>query len=450
MVAEPGATEAGAVDPVATAFAQLVALPDETHAAIVADLSEPQRRELASRWSAWALPGQLAPPGDWLVWMIRAGRGFGKTRAGAEWVSALARTRPDARIALVGAIADDVRRVMIEGESGLLSVARDDERPVWKRSSGEVTFDSGAIAQVFSAETPDKLRGPQHHAAWCDELAKWRRGAETWDNLMLGMRLGERPRVMVTTTPQPSALMRRIMALPGLVETRGRTRDNPHLPMSFVAAMEAQYGATRIGRQELDGELIEDLAGALWSRAALDACRLAEAPELVRVVIGVDPPAGSATGRGDACGIVAVGLGRDDLGYVIEDASVQATSPEGWARAVAACAARHDADRVVAEKNNGADMVRSVLNAADTRLPIQLVHATRGKVARAEPVAMLYEARRVKHIGAFRALEDEMCGLVMGRAYRGPGRSPDRADALIWALHELMLTRRGKAQARVL
>lgn len=419
--------------------------PDEQREAY-RGLTLVQRREWLQRWSLWAHPGQLAPPGDWRVWLIQAGRGFGKTRAGAEWVSEIARTVPDARIALVGATIDDARRVMVQGTSGLLSVARAGERPVFRASALEVAFDNGARASLYSAQAPEGLRGPEHDAAWCDELAKWGKGGEAaWDNLMLGLRRGDRPQTLVTTTPKPTRLMKRVRALSGLVETHGRTRDNPHLPDSFVTAMTETYGETRLGRQELDGELIADAEGALWTRAMIEACRVAAVPALVRVVVGVDPPAGEA---GDACGIVVAGLGADGRGFVIEDASVVRASPERWARAVAAAAARHGADRVVAEANQGGAMVKSVLLAADAGLPVTLVHASRGKSARAEPVAALYERGRVAHAGAFPALEDELCGIMAGGGYAGPGRSPDRADALVWALTALMLGRRGEAGVR--
>ena len=398
-------------------------------------------------WDAWAHDGQLAPPGDWGIWLIRAGRGFGKTRAGAEWVSAVARANPECRIALVGGSIDEVRRVMVEGPSGLLAVAHAAERPGMKLVGGVLRFANKAEAHVYSAASPEGLRRPEHHFAWADELGKWRArsGSAAWDNLRMGLRLGERPRMLVTTTPRPTALMRRVMALDGLVQTLGRTRDNPHLPASFVGAMIADYGGTRLGRQELDGEMVEDVAGALWTRALIEGGRVRAVPALVRVVVGVDPPAGT---DGDACGIVAVGLGVDARGYVIEDASVVGASPEGWARAVVACAARHDAERVVAEVNQGGAMVASVLRAVDAALPVRGVHATRGKAARAEPVAALYEQGRVCHVGAFPALEDELCGLVAGGRYEGPGRSPDRADACVWALSELMLGRRGGVGVR--
>lgn len=439
-------TRGGGNDPTAEIIDRLIALPPRERRSALLAMTPMQRREFRDRWAAWAHAGQLAPPGDWRVWLIRAGRGFGKTRAGAEWIGALARSMPEARVALVGATPDDVREVMIEGPSGLIALAREHEPLEWRATTGVVRWPNGATASVYAASGPEKLRGPEHHLAWCDELGKWGRGGEAaWDNLMLTMRLGDRPRVLVTTTPRPTRLMRRVMALPGVVETRGSTRDNPHLPDSFVAAMTESYAGTMLGRQELEGELIDEVTGALWTRGLIEARRAAAMPDAVRVVIGVDPPAGTG---GDACGIVAVALGADGRGYVLEDASVTGATPEGWARAVAACAARRGADRVVAEKNQGGEMVRSTLLAADAVLPVTLVHASRGKAARAEPVAALYEAGKAWHVGAFPALEDELCGLSAGGGYEGPGRSPDRADALVWALTELMLGRRGAVGVR--
>jgi phage terminase large subunit-like protein len=436
--------------PAIDVIAALAALSEAERGPFIRSLPVPVQRELAERWvGGWAQGGQVPPvAGDWRIWLIRAGRGFGKTRAGAEWVTAVAGTDGGAEIALVGATAAEVRRVMIEGPSGLRAVAKTGQTPRYTVSRGEIRWPSGAVSRIYSADAPDQLRGPEHSAAWCDELAKWRRGDAAWDNLMMGMRRGAQPRVVVTTTPRPTGLMKRLLRAHGLVETRGATRDNPFLPAVFVDHVEDAYGGTALGRQELDGEMIEDLAGALWSRARIEASRGAAPEGLVRVVVGVDPPAGSDAGAGDACGIVAVGCDGDGLGYVLEDASVAATSPEGWARAVAECAARHRADRVVAEANQGGQMVRSVLLAADVALPVTLVRASRGKVARAEPVATLYERDRVRHCGRFVALEDEMCGLVAGGGYHGPGRSPDRADALVWALSELMLGRRARAGVR--
>jgi phage terminase large subunit-like protein len=424
----------------------LATLPEKRRIAEFYKLDPLTRHGLLLDFAVWAHPGQVAPAGDWRVWLIRAGRGFGKTRAGAEWVAAYARAHPKAHIALVGATRDDVRRVMVEGESGLLTVTQGDGTPSWSPHTGEFTFASGAVATIYSAGQPGVLRGPQHHAAWCDELAKWRHGDAAWDNLVMGLRQGEAPRIVVTTTPAPNPLMRKVMALPDCVETRGSTRHNRYLPAAFLAAMEADYGGTRLGRQELDGELLDDHEGALWTRAVLDAARWREVlPVFRRVVVAVDPP---ASADGDACGIVAAALGWDGFAYVLEDASVAGASPGGWARAVAACAERHRADRIVAEKNQGGDMVEHVLRGAGATLPVRLVHASRGKLARAEPVAALYEQGRVRHADDLPALEDELAGMVVGGVYRGPGRSPDRADALVWALTELMLGVAKQAQVR--
>ncbi|WP_425229243.1 DNA-packaging protein [Sphingomonas sp.] len=422
-------------------------LPADLRMKAVMRLTPAQRRGLLLDWRGWAMPGQAPPDGAWRVWLLRGGRGFGKTHSGAAWVVAQARATPKLRIALLAASLDEARAVMVEGESGLLNLAASAERPQWLRDNGELRFTNGSIATIYSAAAPDKLRGPQHHYAWCDELAKWRYGNAAWDNLMMGLRLGTHPQVVVTTTPRPTALVRRVMALPDCVQTRGSTHDNLYLPGSVVAALEADYGGTRLGRQELDGELLEDHEGALWTRAMLDRCVDADVPVLRRVIVAVDPPA--STG-GDACGIVAAGVDADGIAWVLEDASVQGASPGGWARAVAGCAARAGADRVVAEANQGGDMVTHVLRGADAGLPVKLVHASRGKLARAEPVAHLYEREQVRHAGAFPELCDELCGMVVGGVYAGPGRSPDRADALVWALTELCLGgRQGEAAVRV-
>ena len=418
-------------------FADMGALGAADWRRLMRKLSRAQKKEIIARWYGAENDGQREPAGDWRIWLIQAGRGFGKTRAGAEWVSEVARDMPGARIALVGATIADGQRVMIEGPSGLIAVKRDHEKMRWSAGRRELLFDSGAVATLYSAEAGEELRGPEHHAAWCDELAKWRRGVVAWDNLMLGMRLGERPRVLVTTTPRTNDVMRRVKAAPGLEETFGRTRDNLHLPESFVEAMLASYGGTRLGRQELDGELLADVEGALWSRALVEACRV-DADSVgkpVRVVIGVDPP---ATSEGDACGIVVAALLRDRRLAVVEDASVEKASPARWAQAVAAAAARWGADRVVAESNMGGEMVTGTLRAADCALPVVPVHASVGKARRAEPVALAYERGQVVHAGMFGELEDQLCGFQVGGGYAGPGRSPDRADACVWALAELL------------
>jgi phage terminase large subunit-like protein len=387
-------------------------------------------------WSWWRRPEQVPPDNDWRVWLTLAGRGFGKTRMGAEWVREQAERDGSLRIALVGATLGDVRQVMIEGRSGLLSIAPDATRPNFEPSLRKLSWPNGAEATLYSAGEPDSLRGPEHHIAWCDELAKWDRAEDTWNNLSLTLRLGNRPQIAATTTPRAVPLVRRLITEKGVALTRGLMEENKsQLPRVWRGAMRDQFCGTRFERQELDGELIEDAAGALWSRALIEACRVDAVPEMKRIVIGVDPPASL---DGDACGIVVVGRGVDDKLYVLADCSVHGSSPEAWARAVANAAMVWNADRVVAEGNNGGNMVESTLRAADIFMPIRRVHATHGKFARAEPVAMLYEAGKAHHVRGFPALEDELCGMISG-GYAGPGRSPDRADALVWAATELML-----------
>jgi phage terminase large subunit-like protein len=437
---------------------------DEGLAAWVEALPAAVGERLKADWWWQAHRGQRAPEGDWTVWLLMAGRGFGKTRAGAEWVSEMARgshtPHPPAasrrappsprrgeglRIALVGGTREDVVKVMIEGPSGLIRVARPDEEARWLPSRNLLEFSSGATAFVYSAEAPEGLRGPEHHFAWADELAKWpAHGADRcWDNLTMGLRLGDMPRCAVTTTPKPVPLLKRVMALPGTQITRGRTEENAHLPGAFVEWMRTTYGGTRLGRQELDGELIEDAEGTLFPRAVLEAARTDPRPyalpqagegEIMRVVVGVDPPASTE----GTCGIVVCGGGADGMLHVLADASVPGATPERWARVVADAAEGWGADRVIAEKNMGGDMVGDVLRNADVHLPVRLVSASRGKSARAEPVAALFESGRAKLAGRFPQLEDELAGLLIGGGYVGPGRSPDRADACVWAMTALM------------
>lgn len=426
---------------------ELASWPPEKLDALLDQLGEAGRETLLHDWEVHARPDQLPPPGDWRIWLMLAGRGFGKTRSGAEWVRAVAERDGGARIALVGATLMEARSVMVEGESGLLAIAPRWDRPIWHPALKRLIWKSGAQAMLYGAAEPESLRGSQFTHAWADELAKWPYAEAAWDNLMLGLRLGDQPRVLATTTPRPVPLLRRLVGQPGVVTTRGRTHDNRmHLARGFLAAMEEDYGGTALGRQELDGELIDEPEGALWTRALIERCRVRRDAlwndgdsAFSRVVVAVDPPASAG---GDACGIIVAGLGVDGIGYVIEDATVSGLSPDGWAARVVATAARHGADRVVAEANNGGAMVESVLRAAEADLPVRLVHASRSKSARAEPVAALYERGRVRHIGAFPALEDQLCGMMIGGGYEGPGRSPDRADALVWAFAALMLGRR--------
>ena len=432
----------------------LLKLPSAERQKGLRKLNAAERRELQWHWMLWARDGQLPPLGNWRIRLICAGRGFGKTRAGAEWVREIAKRHPDARIALVGASLGEVRAVMVEGESGILACSPPHRRPAFEPSLRRLTWPNGAQATLYSAGEPDSLRGPQHSHAWCDEIGKWdmagERALQSWDNLLLGLRLTERSRALATTTPRAVPLVRRLLgeAEDGSVAvTRGSSHGNrANLPESYLADIDRRFGGTLLGRQEIGGELIEDIEGALWSRALLESCReeAASAPER-RVVIGVDPPASAG---GDACGIVVCAEGEDGIARVLADCSVRKPSPEKWARAVAMAAREWKADRVIAEANNGGEMVRSVLHAADIALPIKLVHASRGKTARAEPVMTLYESGRVRHVGQLPELEDELCGLMAGGGYEGPGRSPDRADALVWALSELMLGRKAEPRVR--
>jgi predicted phage terminase large subunit-like protein len=390
---------------------------------------------LLGDWRVWARASQLPPEGDWRIWLLLAGRGFGKTRSGAEWVRAQAESGAASRIALVAPTARDARLVMVEGESGLLAIAPDTMRPVFEPSKRQLTWPNGAIATLFSADEPDRLRGPQFDAAWCDELAAWRY-PQAWDMLMMALRLGTNPRVVVTTTPKPVKLVRALLASPDCAVTRGGTRDNAgNLAPGFLAAILKQYEGTRLGRQELDAELLEDMPGALWSRDAIERARIDEAPVLRRVVVAIDPAA-SAGEDADETGIVVAALGQDSHGYVLDDLSGR-YSPHDWAsRALEAYRARR-ADRIVAEVNNGGAMVEATLRVLDAGVSYKPVHASRGKLARAEPVAALYEQGRIHHVGAFPALEDQMCAFTGGPLVHLA--SPDRVDALVWALSELML-----------
>jgi phage terminase large subunit-like protein len=401
---------------------------------------------LARDWRLLARPEQLPPDGGWRNWLILGGRGSGKTRAGAEWVQdqvMKAGRRTDLRIALVAETLGDAREVMIDGASGLSRIARR-MRPDVEISRRRLVWPNGAIAQIFSSEDPESLRGPQFHLAWCDELAKWKHADETFDMLQFALRLGEHPRQVVTTTPRPVPLLKRLMTDDGTALTRMATAANAaHLAPGFLDALAARYGGTRLGRQELDGELIEDRPDALWKRARLDEIVVKLAEPLRRIVVAVDPPAGGANA---CCGIVVAGLKENGQAVVLSDCSVDGAGPAGWALAVVSAFRRFEADRVVAEINQGGDMVRAVLEGIEARLPVTTVRATRGKFLRAEPVAALYEQGRVVHAGRFPELEDQMCDF--GPEGLSNGRSPDRLDALVWALTALMLEGGGEPRIR--
>jgi phage terminase large subunit-like protein len=424
-----------------------MSLPAEDRPKFLLSLPPAWSERLARTWHWFAHTHQRPPQDiDWTTWLILGGRGAGKTRAGAEWVREQARDGA-ARIALVGETARDVRDVMVEGVSGLLAVHETHERPEWFASRGRVQWASGAVAECFSAEDPDSLRGPQFSAAWCDELAKWRQAEATFDMLQFGLRLGGRPRQVITTTPRPMALLKRLIADPATAVTRAGTVVNARfLAPAFIDTVLKRYGGTRLGRQEIDGELIEDRVDALWKRAQLEACRVDAAPPCSRIVVAVDPPA-SAGKKSAACGIVAAGV-HGDLIYVLADETCAGLSPAGWAAKAIALWRRLEADCLVVEVNQGGDMVRAVIREADANVPVTPVRAHRGKYLRAEPVAQVYEQNRVRHVGTFPALEDELCDF--GPDGLSAGRSPDRLDALVWAISALTFAARAEPRVRTL
>ena len=419
-------------EPAIAAFARLGEIQCEAQ---IAGMERAAALELCYDWRAWARPSQLPPEGPWRIWLLLAGRGFGKTRSGAEFVREEVTRGGAKRVALVAPTAADARDVMVEGESGLLAISPAKARPLYEPSKRRLTWPNGAIATLFSADEPERLRGPQFDLAWCDELAAWRYPM-AWDMLMMGLRLGANPRVVATTTPKPVPLIRALLATPDCVVTRGSTKDNAdNLAPAFLKAILAQYEGTRLGRQELEAELLEDVPGALWTRESIERARVAAAPALRRVVVAIDPAASSGDGA-DETGIVVAGLGEDGRGYVLDDRSGRLRPHEWAARAIASFHA-HRADRIVAEVNNGGEMVEATIRMLDASVPYKPVHASRGKMLRAEPVAALYEQGRVHHLGSFPALEDQMC------VYAGAtgSASPDRLDALDWALTELMVER---------
>jgi phage terminase large subunit-like protein len=373
------------------------------------------------------------------------GRGAGKTRAGAEFVRALAEGRggakPAGQIAVVAESYADAREIMIEGPSGLLAIAPAADRPSFSPSRRRLEWPSGAVAHLFSAEDPEGLRGFEFDAAWSDELCKWRHPEATWSNLQLALRRGPAPRQAVTTTPRPTGLIKRLLKSPEVCVGRAATYDNREfLSPAFFAEIAARYEGTRLGRQELLGELVEEIEGALWTWRLIEAARVAAAPPLERIVVAVDPPA-SLGPEADACGVIVAGRAGAEA-YVIADWSAQGLSPAAWARRAVAAFREFEADALIVEANQGGEMARAVINGVDPGAPVRIVHATRAKRVRAEPVALLYEQARVRHVGAFPALEDEMT------SFTGDGPSPDRLDALVWALTDLLIAR-GPASPRI-
>jgi len=411
------------------------ALPDRD--ALLASLSEADAAALLAGWDVWARGAQLPPDGDWRIWLFLGGRGAGKTRAGAEWIAAEVAAGRMKRAGLIGATARDVRAVMVEGESGLLNVV---EGLDFQSSRGLLTWPDGATATLLSAEEPDSFRGHQFDGLWGDEFCKWRDPQGALDMALMTLRLGNDARMLLTSTPRNIPALKALLAAPDVSVTRARTDENDALPDGFCAAMRARYGNSSLGRQELDGELIDDAPGALWQRGWIEAARVKAVPDLSRVVVAVDPPAGL---QGDDCGIVVAGRSGDEA-FVLADYSLGRLTPAGWAARVMQAYADFGADAVIAESNQGGEMVRSVLAQADADAPVTLVHAARGKITRAAPVAALYEAGRVHHAGLFAELEDQMCH------YDGTGKSPDRMDALVWALADLFGRKRPAPRIRKL
>lgn len=420
----------------------------------------PQKREqLRFSWDFWGRPHQFAPTGNWSNWLILAGRGFGKTRTGAEWVRAnMCGPTPLAagrwrHIALIAETGADARDVMVgdgkaasdpKAGSGLMQIHPKDFRPIYEPSKRRLTWPNGAVASIYNGTEPDQLRGPQHDAAWCDELAKWRYAQEAWDQLQFGLRTGKNPQVCITTTPRPIQLLKRIIAESGTVLTRGSTFDNSsNLAPKFLQTILHKYGGTRLGRQELEAELLEQAEGSLWKRDQIERLRVAEyqLPPLIRIVVAIDPNASSAEDANE-CGIVSAGLGDNGHAYVLDDIS-GVFAPNEWASRAIGLHRERRGDRIIAEINNGGEMVENTLRMVDPSVPYSAVWASRGKVTRAEPISALYEQGRVHHVGPFPRLEDQMCAFTIDFDRKEMGYSPDRVDALVWALTELMIEGEG-------
>ncbi len=408
---------------------------------LLSDLSDEDCEQLLYDWEFWAREKQKPPRGDWFCWLITAGRGFGKTRLGAEWVRSRVEgpsplEAPDGapkRIALVSQTMADGRDVMVEGESGLLTVSHPDRRPKFEISRRRLVWPNGVVAHLYSSEEPDQLRGPEHGAAWCDELAKWRAPEECWSNLLLGLRLGEHPRVVVTTTPRPIALLRKLVKDPATVLTAGSTFENAaNLPPAFISQVSRLYGGTRLGRQELDGLILEDVPGALWTDHMIDSARVDKAPLLRRVVVAIDPPVSHGEAA-NLCGIIVAGVDAEDHFFVLADRSCQGLRPHQWMRRALSAYQDFAADRLVAEVNQGGDLIEALLRQEAPHVAYRAVRASRGKITRAEPVAALYERGLVHHAGCFKLLEAQL------RSYTGDAAdgSPDRLDALVWAISDL-------------
>ena len=429
-------------------------LPDDEVADILKQLGPAQAEELRYNWEFWARPEQLEPTGDWNAWLALAGRGWGKTRAGAEWVRHRIK-KGDKIVHCVAPTKGDVRRVMVEGDSGLLNVCWKGDKtyrgkhigfPIWSPTNNTLTWENGSKAVFFSAEDPERLRGPQAYSAWTDELCAWRNAQETWDMMMFGLRLGRKPQVFITTTPKTTKLLRNIISDPKTHISKGSTFDNAaNLADTFLDAVKKTYEGTRLGRQELYAEILDEASGALWNRELLFKCEIDrdEVPPLSRIVVSVDHAVTNKTDS-DMTGIIVAGIDQEGTAYVLED-HTDHYSPKEWAAKAIELYHEHMADRIVAERNQGGDMVRHTLQTEDENVPIKLVHASRGKMARAEPVSALYEQGKVKHVKGLNDLEDQM---VQWEPLGSIG-SPDRLDAMVWALTDLSLNGYAKPQLKL-
>lgn len=421
--------------PLQSAIEILANLPPNERAEALAGFSDQEKEALLSNWRVVARPEQITPEGDWDIWLCLAGRGWGKTRTGSQWV--LEQVEAGAkRIALVAETQKDLEEVMIEGDSGILACCPKHLMPDYRKKPVSLTFPNGAIATGYNGTQPDQLRGPQFDAAWCDEIAKWRYAREAWDMLQFGLRLGNHPRQIVTTTPRPTELIKAIVSnQEGAVHvTRGSTLDNKsNLAGRFLSKIVEKYEGTRLGRQELSAEILSDMPGAIWTQSAIDTYRVAKAPDFKRIVVALDP-AVTNTEESDEHGIVVAGIADDQTGYLIEDASMSG-APIDWARKVSELVHKYAADGAVVEVNQGGDMVAHTLRTVSPNMNIIEVRATRGKHVRAEPVAALYEQGRIRHVGQYPELENQMTQFT-NEGYQGDN-SPDRADALVWAMTEL-------------
>ena len=419
-------------------LSHLLEMPFSERSQLLSKLTPEEGAELYYDWLAWSRLDQQPPEGDWVYWLILAGRGAGKTRAGAETIRIWVRDYPI--VNLIGATRHDAREIMVTGESGVLAICPDDERPHYARASDRLEWPNGAVSQIFSAEEPDRLRGKQHMKLWLDELAAWR-DPDAFDQAVLGLRLGDRPQAVITTTPRPTKLIRQLASDKHAIVTRGTTFENARfLAKAFLERIAARFEGRAIGRQELYAEIVEDAPGALWTRALIERQRLPSdrpAEEYAEIVVGVDPPARSGA-KADECGMVVVGRTAGGIIHVLADLTTQGETPGEWSARVVAAYRRFAANRVVAEINNGGEMVAEVLRQNDPNLPVRNVTATRGKFLRAEPVAAAYERGLVFHLGVFTKLEDQLCTLTPDFDSRAAGYSPDRADALVWAVADLI------------